>query len=243
MRTRFGFVLTLLLIFLKISFCKADALSVAQNQVYKNTNKLINVLIYKKTASFRVENLDVILGNFHYLDNYSEWKNKFYNGCVLSFKNNPLGCFSVSNNLSITICSDYTDTDGNPKGDCVDQPEGELVIQLPYFPNGKYADIFDPSGKKVLTIDLSSKATCNENDQCDRPVEDGENCPQDCKKQEPKIDPVVMKQAETEQQATSNKDGKISLSDLGWWPLIIGLLLLFGGGGLGYYIYRRNREF
>jgi hypothetical protein len=36
------------------------------------------------------------------------------------------------------------------------------------------------------------------------------------------------------------KTGKISLSDLGWWPLILVLLFLSGGGGLGYYIYRKK---
>lgn len=241
MRIRFDFIFILFLLF-GISSCKADDFSISQNPKYKTANKLINVLIHKKDDSFSAEDLEMIVGDSQYSDNYSEWENKFFNGCVSSFKNQRLGCFPVSGNLSTTVCSDYTDADGNPTGECVDQPEGDLAIQLPYFPNGKYADIFDPAGKKVLTIDLSSKATCNENDQCDQPIEDSENCPQDCKKQEPKVDPVLMKQAEAEQQATSSEDGKISLSDLDWWPLIIGLILLFGGGGLGYYIYRKNKQ-
>ena len=58
--------------------------------------------------------------------------------------------------------------------------DGWPGLQLPYFPNGKYADIYDPSGKKILTIDLSSEAACNENGICDRPMEDQINCGSDC---------------------------------------------------------------
>jgi len=184
--------------------------------------------------------MDVGLGDFEYLSDYKIWENKFYNGRLTSFKEIPLGFFSVTNSLAIVQCRDTFDKDGNMAGGCSELPEGELTIQLPYFPNGKYADIFDLSGKKVLTIDLSSKATCNENDRCDRPVEDSENCPQDCKKNEPKIDPVVVQLSANNQVAAQEAEKKISLADLGWRGVAI-LIVLLAGGGVGYYVYRRNR--
>jgi hypothetical protein len=34
---------------------------------------------------------------------------------------------------------------------------------------------------------------------------------------------------------------KISLADLGWWEIVI-LIILLAGGGIGYWTYRKNRE-
>jgi len=223
-------------------FSKADTFSVPEEQHYENASKQINVNMYKKADSFRIDNLEVVVVDFHYSQNYNEWKDKSFNGCVLSFKNKPLGYFGAPGNLSITNCEDYIDDNGNPIGDCTEQTEGELTVQLPYFPNGKYADIYDPAGKKVLTIDLSSKATCNENDKCDQPIEDSENCPQDCKKNEPVINiqstnltPVSADQS----VADGSTEKKIGFSPI----IIIAIILVLGlSGGIGYYVYRRNKD-
>ena len=204
------------------------------------TGKIVNVKILKNADSYIIDDMEVITGDFGYLPDFEFWKGKESNGCVMSFQHNMLGCFVVYGSLTVIECSDRIIND-KMTGGCIEKPEGEILVQLPYFPSGKYANIFDPSGKKVLTIDLSSKATCNENDKCDRPVEDGENCPQDCKKNEPKIDTIVMKLATNNQAAAQGVEKKISLADLGWWGIAI-LIILLAGGGVGYYVYRRNRN-
>ncbi len=107
---------------------------------------------------------------------------------------------------------------------------------MPYFPNGKYADIYDPFGKKVLTIDLASKATCNENGKCDTPIEDSENCPRDCVKGETKLDPVLMEKAgivQTDTENNSTAPGK-------WILIAAGIILVLAS--LGFWLWRRYRE-
>lgn len=211
---------------------------------FKFSEKCLSTNIHKKSDDFKLQNIEVNIYKCAYLDSFNFWSKKSFNGRVISFKNVILGYFGVDNNLTITICSDSMDEKNNITGGCQELREGDITVQLPYFPNGKYADIFDPFGEKVLTIDLSSKATCNENDQCDQPIEDGENCPQDCVKQEPKIDPMVMQQAETEMQAVKtaqSEDGKISLSEIGWGWIAAILLIVTLFGGLGYYLYRKKQ--
>lgn len=233
------FCLTLLFL-----LCFANRGSVAsnnENTTFRTTEKILNALIYLQSGEYSVKNLDLTIGEFKYLPDYETWKNKSHNGCITSFGEKRLGCF-VINLFSVGICNDGEDGNGNAIGSCRDEPSGNILVQMPYFPNGKYTDIFDPSGKKVLTIDLSSKATCNENEHCDQPVEDSVNCPQDCKNNEPvvtvKSDSLTPASAN---QATENNQTqkKISLS-----PLIIGIIVLALGifGGIGYYVYRRNKD-
>lgn len=240
-KIKFPFV-ALLSVFILFPCCVVaqDLKGISKYEDYKITPKTINVDLYKKNNGYEIKGFEIVFGEFHYLSDYKKWKGISHNGKVVSFKNENLGFFFIPNALSVVLCEDGVDKGGNMIGGCRSLPEGELTVQLPYFPYGKYADIYDPFGKKVLTIDLSSKATCNENDKCDRPIEDGENCSQDCKKNEPKIDPAVVQKAAAEQTIAQEAEKKISLSNLGWWGIAI-LIILLAGGGIGYYVYRKNR--
>ncbi len=209
-----------------------------QEPTFEKSTEIINVDIIKNADSYKISNLEVVIGEFGYLPDFQFWKGKESNGCVMSFQDNMLGCFVVYGSLTVIECSDRMINDKMACG-CVEKPEGEILIQLPYFPNGKYAYIYDSFGKKVLTIDLTSKATCNENGICNRPIEDSENCLQDCKNLEPKLDPALVEKA---QEAVA-EDKKISASASSWWTLLAGIVLLAIGCGIGYYIYRRNKEY
>lgn len=157
------------IIFILVFLCLSINKSFAQGQnpyfpnkepEFQMAEKFMKVNLYKKDDVYKVESLEVIMEKFNYLSDYKIWKDNSYNGRLISFRDKDLGYFAV-NSLSTIICGDGFDASGNLTGGCEDLPEGNLTVQLPYFPNGKSADIFDPSGKKVLTIDLSSKATCN----------------------------------------------------------------------------------
>lgn len=240
-KNKFIVILLTLLIFLFGNESKSQGLE-NQAQADRVTQKIIDITLYKKNDSYRIVKTRIFLGEYRYFSGFEQWKGDRYNGRIVSFKDETLGYFPVDNNLAVTLCSDGVDDAGNMTGGCKELPEGEILIQMPYLSNGKNVEIFDPFGKKVLTINLAPKATCNENDQCDRPVEDSENCPQDCKKNEPKIDPAVVQKAAADQQAAQEAEKKISFSNLGWWGIAI-LLILLAGGGIGYYIYRRNKEY
>jgi len=68
---------------------------------------------------------------------------------------------------------------GRMTGGMIISREGYFVKKFPYYPNGKYIEIFDDKNEKQLTIDISRFALCNENGICDE-KEDEKNCPQDC---------------------------------------------------------------
>ncbi len=164
------------------------------------TEKSIVVYIHKSSNNYTVNKLEVIEGQSDYQYDYKIYKGTDYDGGVISFYGKSLGYFSA-NQMILVQCFDSFDPAAKDMGGCKELPEGDIQLRIPYFSNGKYADIYSPEGKKILTIDLSSKATCNENGKCDRPIEDSINCPQDCKDNQPIIDtptvqstqpPVVM---------------------------------------------------
>jgi hypothetical protein len=241
-KNKFIVILLTLLIFLFGNESKSQGLE-NQKQADKISQKIIDITLYKKNDSYRIVKTRIFLGEYRYFSGFEQWKGDRYNGRIVSFKNETLGYFPVDNNLAVTLCSDGVDDAGNMFGGCKELPEGEILIQMPYLPNGECADIYDLYGKKVLTIDLTSKATCNENDQCDRPIEDGENCPQDCKNNEPVIDQAVVQlSAVNQQKEVQAEDEKVSLADLGWWGIAI-LIILLAGGGIGYWVYKRNKDY
>lgn len=158
------------------------------------TDKTINVDIFKDGDSYQINDLRVVILQRPFSNNYKIYKDNGYNGTIVSFNGSSLGFFPT--NLSIKMCSDGRDpVTKKSKGTCVEMKKGKMLLQLPYFPNGKYADIYDLNGKKVLTIDLVSKATCNENGMCEQPKEDGANCPSDCTQKKPVGQKPVVEQA------------------------------------------------
>ncbi|MFA5871748.1 MAG: hypothetical protein WC858_03405 [Parcubacteria group bacterium] len=234
----FKIFLSVACLLFSFSWANSQLEPLSENSIYKISSKTLNANLYKKDGNYEVRGLEITTGEFAYQTDYKNWKGNSANGRVVSFKNTVLGYFVVNYNLSPIYCSDFADEEGEMSGGCEELPEGKIIVQMPYFPNGKYADIFDSYGKKVLTIDLSSKATCNENDQCERPVEDSENCPQDCKNQEPKLDPVVVEKA----SAAQNDSQKLSGKSASWIIITVFGIILFVGG-LGFWFWRRYRKY
>lgn len=210
---------------------------------FKVAEKILSVELNIRNESYETSNMHVALGKFHYLPDYKIFRSNSFNGVVVSFSGNSLGFFALRD-ISPVICSDERKENGQMRGGCIKLSEGKITIQLPYFPNGKYADIYDPYGKKVLTIDLSSKATCNEDGKCDQPVEDSENCSQDCRAEEPKIDPRIIEQAETEshKQATAESGLATNFANLNRRTFLIvgGVILAFLF--LGFWLWRRYKR-
>lgn len=165
------------------------------NKDIRKADKMMEVNLYKKDQAYSVKSITIIGVGGYYLASYESMKGKVHDGVVMSFKGKALGYFQAAE-MNIVMCWDNF---SQRKGGCDELPEGNIRLLLPYFPNGKYADIYDPEGKKILTIDLSSKATCNENEICDKPVEDNINCSSDCKVQD-----------EPSNQASSNQGGSSS---------------------------------
>jgi hypothetical protein len=209
-----------------------------QANLEKSTEKSVEVRLYKKGVDFSVQSLRVLPVKNQYADDYKEVKGLSYNGTVFSFKGASLGFFSIDN-MEIVLCSDQFKNDGTISGGCEDVPEGELSIYVPYFPNGKYVDIYNPEGKKVLTIDLSSKATCNENNNCDSPLEDSINCPSDCKDNQPIIESSLK------QQTSVQNENSLSQNEQGWlesWGKLALAALILAVVGIGVMIARQRRH-
>jgi len=236
----------LILTFFVFSFyrvlAQVEAPQLTTEPEQRTTNKYINADLFKKNDNYEIRGLAIVMEKFNYLSDYKTLKGYFYNGRVVSFRDKDLGYFAV-NSLAAVICGDGFDANGNLTGGCQETPEGEVIIQLPYFPNGKYADIYDPFGKKVLTIDLTSKATCNENGKCDQPVEDSVNCPEDCKNNEPVIN--TQSTNLTPISADQPTTGNSAPQKIGFSPIIIIIIILILGilGVVGYYIWRKNKEY
>ncbi len=72
------------------------------------------------------------------------------------------------------------------EGETIQEEEGAFpfVLQLPYYPNAQYAEIFDPDGEKQLKIYLTAFARCNENKICET-GETEQECPSDCRPKPP----------------------------------------------------------
>ncbi len=145
------------------------------------TDKSINLTIHKSGAEYTLRNMSEIIDyKFFYADNYQEFKGG-YDGVAISFSGKKLGYFSAD--MRLTECVDYHNPAKQILGGCSEIQEGEAIIATPYFSNGKYVDFYNPQGEKVLTVDLSSVAVCDENNICDATKENEINCPSDCNKQ------------------------------------------------------------
>lgn len=124
--------------------------------------------------------LEITPWNSEYLDDYNVFKGRVYNGGVISFSGKSLGYFPADS-MIIIICRDNFDPKATDRGGCSEIPDGDIELRIPYFPNGKYVEIYNPQGEKIFTADLSSVAVCNENGLCDGKNENQNNCPSDCK--------------------------------------------------------------
>ena len=63
-----------------------------------------------------------------------------------------------------------------------DPVSGKNSIKAPYYPEAKIADFYDNLDKKLLSIDVSGSAICDQDEVCESDVgENTENCSFDCK--------------------------------------------------------------
>ena len=226
------FSISLLYLFLVPFFVQAQVVRNATTE----TKKAIEVNIAKSGNAYQINDLNVVVEVFPYTNDYKIYKGKMFNGTVISFLGKTIGYFALPGGLLPTLCGEGVNPiTKKPTKSCGEMSSGKIT--LPYFTNGKYADIYDLSGKKVLNIDLTSKATCNENGVCEQPKEDSINCPSDCTQKQPVVQkPVIAPQVQTLPQKSWTQNV---------WPyLALGITLLILAGGITYAIvyFRRKNE-
>lgn len=202
---------------------------------YGRTEKTIRLSLYKDYEQYRVNSMEVILADIPYEKTYDLFKGKIHNGCIVSFRKEILGCFGAGV-MKIIRCVDSFAPDGTISGGCHEVPEGAIIASIPYFPNGKYADIYDPEGKKIMNIDLSGKATCNEDNVCNRPIEDRSNCRQDCKDGE--LGAGLSASQKAQEQA-----GNDSPKEVSWKLNVAGIFVFMVSVGGVLFMWWRWRQY
>lgn len=108
-----------------------------------------------------------------------------YKARIISFTDAILAIVNFQPLLA--IAGDKFDPEINQyKGKMIFQETGSFpfILQLPYFPNAQYAEIFDPDGNKQLKIYLTAFARCNENKICEA-GETEKECSSDCQPKPP----------------------------------------------------------
>ena len=196
------------------------------------TEKSVVVHIHKNGDNYTVNGLEMIDGQSDYQYDYQIYKGKRYNGGVISFSGKGLAYFPADQ-IILVQCVDNFDSQTADSGSCREVSEGDTDLRIPYFASGKSADIYNPKGEKILTIDLSSVAICNENGICDQPKEDLANCPFDCKTQvapvvpgEQKISDTLEKQQKTV-VASGGSNALLIVSIISFILIIIGVVIFW----------------
>lgn len=142
------------------------------------TQKFVAVSVEKNGPDYRVSDLRIANSKYVYSDTYEIYKGR-NDGRIVSFQGKDLGYFPAGSLETILCRDEFNEKTGEISGGCEEVSKGSLLINIPYFPNGKFADIYNEKGEKVFTINLTSIATCNENTTCEQ-RENQENCPSDC---------------------------------------------------------------
>lgn len=120
--------------------------------IYKNTDKTLTMHLYKKNGEYIVKALSVRNAKFDYLENNESFKGLHY-GRIVSYKGKTLG-YSRTTDMAIIVCWDDFNPKAEIRGGCEELSEGDIILQMPFFPDGKYAELFDSDEQKILTIDL-----------------------------------------------------------------------------------------
>lgn len=121
-------------------------------------------------------------------DEYLAEYDSSYKANVYSFKGEILTTFNFEK-----IVDFYNEETG-------EQEELEDTISFPYYKNVNKLEILD--GRKVaLSVDLSEYAKCNENNICDA-EETIEDCPEECKEEEPTQVTIIQPVKEETSTAT-----------------------------------------
>lgn len=196
------------------------------------TQKFVAVSVEKNGSDYQVTNLRVANAKYVYSDTYEIYKGK-NNGRIISFQGKDLGYFPVGS-LKTILCSDeFDEKTGEISGGCEEVSQGNLLINIPYFPNGKFADIYNEKGEKVFSINLTSIATCNENTTCEQ-RESQENCPSDCSIKDTLSKFKVVESNPGSTATTESEKGNV-------WYLLTAVFVLISAL-VFYFIWRKKRK-
>lgn len=183
--------------FLLAGLLFANKLLAAENM----TDQKIVAYVEKRSETYEIINLNRIDTGLSYSDGYLIYKEKgSYNGSVLSFNEKVIGYFGIDQMVPI-LCTDSIGANGEFVGQCKEVEDAPIHIEIPFFPNGKKAEIYKPDGQLLFEIDLTSIASCNENMSCEG-GEDNVNCPSDCEKQ--------VKENGIKEEVINNTEGESS---------------------------------
>ena len=125
-------------------------------EVYKIAEKVIKIDLYYKGDLYEIKGHRIrSVGKWHYLKDCNHVKGKIPYGVITDAKHKPLGFFQVR--LKGVKCYDWIDPlTKKMTGGMEVLSEGRISWELPYIPDGKYAIVYDRSGKKLLTIDIQN---------------------------------------------------------------------------------------
>jgi len=215
-------------------------LPIARTQAMESsTDKFVRIEISKEKNAYQIRKLEVVdtvdYPKKYSPDSFEPYKGS-YNGRVVSFKEAVLGYFPTLP-LQVTICKDkHNPKTGKMEGGCEELDSGPISLDVPFFPNGKFADIYSPQGEKLLTIDLSSIATCNENGQCEKEKRESYGtCPSDCENEGLK----QLKIVDTPPTANPADKTPLAKSNLYLW-IIVALVVISAIAGL--YLWKKRGD-
>ncbi len=103
-----------------------------------------------------------------------------YRADVVSFRNETL--YSENFGISTLLIADVFDS-GRIESRSIEIGESIVILQLPYFKDGKSVAIFSPAGRNILEIPVMQFAKVCGDSVCGA-NETALNCPQDCKQQD-----------------------------------------------------------
>ena len=200
------------------------------------------VRMTKESGAYSVFSLRKVNAKHSYYEDFHGLRGR-YNGRIVSFQGKTLGNF-FADGMQPILC---IDGDSPEMNGCRVLPEGKVYLEIPWFPNGAAAEIYDPEGKKILTIDLRSVAECNENAVCEG-KEMKESCPSDCSNAV--VPPTDSSFGGTANQNGRNSSGSVTgtnqsgrgastASSTMWVLVVIGLFFL---ALFGWFFFRRRRK-
>lgn len=176
-----------------------------------------------------------------YVDSYQIYKGKAYDGRVVSFSGKPLGYFPA-NDMAIVICRDNFNPNAQDRGGCEELSEGDIQLRIPYFTNGRYVDFYNKNSEKILTVDISSVAVCNENSVCEN-SENINNCPSDCQKNESAINTNQNQNNKPPDiSPTDNQTDQEQQKNNAAPYIIIAVLVIFVGTIIFFWIKRKRND-
>lgn len=125
-------------------------------EILKIADKVMEIDLYKKDNQYEIRGHEIRNGgDWHYMRDCKNEKGSFPYGVIADEKLEPLGYFQMPHGLRIILCWDGIDpVTKEMTGGMEELSEGEIKLQLPYIPEGKYTIIYDESEKKLLTIDI-----------------------------------------------------------------------------------------